>query len=77
MWRAKCSPLTANPSPVSVIACDNVFSGRFLNGGDDCRVLVFYKKVMEINSFNESVPASSRDADPVRESIGADLTRVL
>jgi hypothetical protein len=54
-----------------------VFSGLFFNGAESLRDLLFYKNVVEIGAFNESVKSRGNDADPVGALPADDLTIVL
>jgi hypothetical protein len=54
-----------------------VFSGLFLNGTESWRDDVFYKNVVEIGPFNESVKSWGDDADDVCDWPPNDLTIVL
>jgi hypothetical protein len=77
MWRAKCSPVRRIPVRIRLIACDNVFSGLFLNGAESRRDLEFYKNVAEIGAFNESVKFRGDGGDGIGAGLADDLTIVL
>jgi hypothetical protein len=54
-----------------------VFSGLFFNGAESWRDLAFYKNVVEICAFNESVKPWRNGGDRIVAGLTGDRTIVL